>query len=261
MRTGAYRHITMFVMLGLVVALFGMAMPHAAQAQTMQVTIVKFSFRPATLTIPVGTTVTWTNQDTVTHTSTSDTGTWSSGNLAHGQSFSFTFKHPGTFSYHCAVHPFMKASITVQSASTAMSIPMMGLHMGPAMSVRQSAWVGYYDGHKDIYLSTDVSNKGQAAAMHINFSPTLRRAPMGVTPPIYLVKGRATGNQVAVFGSEPGEKDYSPIWREVIVQWKPHVTPHLLVSDNQILGLAKKGKLTIHHTNIVLNCPIIKVGK
>lgn len=266
-------------------------------------TIANFSFQPATLTIPAGTTVTWTNQDSVSHTSTSDTGVWNSGTLAHGQSFSFTFSQPGTFPYHCAIHPFMKASITVQSAATvtpapatmgspsatvtpaatvapmatspaptATSIPlaaypvypyrrMTQLRMGPGMTSRQTDWLGYNDGHKDTYLSTDVSNNAQAMAMHINFAPTLGRTPMGATPPIYLVKGRSTGNQLAVFGSQPGEKDYSPVWREVIVQWKPNVKPVLLKQDNQILKLAKKSKLTLRHTNIVLNCPIIKVGK
>jgi plastocyanin len=269
MRTAIRQRITVFVILGLVLDLVGAVMPHAVHAQTMQITIAKFSFRPATLTIPVGTTVTWTNQDSVTHTSTSDTGVWNSGNLTHGQSFSFTFKKPGKFSYHCAVHPFMKASITVQAAAAATSSPtathpnnlMMALHMGLGLSSRQTAWLGYYDGHKDTYLSTDVSNKGQAMAMHINFAPALRRTPMGATPPIYLVKGRSTGNQLAVFGSQPGETDYSPLWREIIVQWKPNVKPVLLKQDNQILKLAKKGKLTLRHTNIVLNCPIIKVGK
>ncbi len=300
MHTRAFRHITVFVLLGLMLGLVEMAMSHSAQAQTMQITITNYSFQPATLAIPVGTTVTWINQDSVSHTSTSDTGPWDSGTLAHGQSFSFTFNQPGTFTYRCVIHPFMKGTIDVGSAAsatiaptstssptltaapvatvaptalpTATSIPlaayplhpqrgMRELRMGPVTSAKRPIWAGYYDGHKDIYLSTDVSNQGQALAMHINFAPSLRRTSIGVTPPIYLVKGRAGGNQGAVFGSEPGEKDYSPLWREIIVQWKQRAKAVLLVSDNQILALAKKGKLTISQSNIVLNCPIIKVGR
>jgi plastocyanin len=57
--------------------------------------------------------------DAVAHTVTSDTGVWDSGTLATGQSYSHTFDQPGTYPYHCAIHPFMKATIIVQAAGTA----------------------------------------------------------------------------------------------------------------------------------------------
>ena len=63
-----------------------------------------------------------------------------------------------------------------------------------------------------------------------------------------------------MFGTEPGEDDYSPLWREITVKWKPGVTPVLLVKDDQINSLAAKGQLTAVPTNVVLNCPIVKVG-
>jgi plastocyanin len=62
-------------------------------------------------------TVTWTNNDTATHTATSDPGmamTWSSGSIAPGASFSQTFSTTGTFSYHCTIHPGMVGTVTVQ---------------------------------------------------------------------------------------------------------------------------------------------------
>jgi plastocyanin len=93
----------------------GVAGSKPARAQTSSVQIVGFAFQPATMTIPVGATVTWTNQDAVQHTSTSDTGLWNSGPLDQGKSFSFTFTQPGTYAYHCAIHPYMTASITVQA--------------------------------------------------------------------------------------------------------------------------------------------------
>jgi plastocyanin len=88
----------------------------AAQA-TQAVSIVNFSFQPATLTVPAGTRVTWTNNDSVAHTSTADGGAWDSGRLDPGQSFSHTFDTPGTFTYHCAIHPFMTGMITVEAPS------------------------------------------------------------------------------------------------------------------------------------------------
>jgi plastocyanin len=77
------------------------------------VSIVDFAFTPGTLTIPVGTTVTWTNKGAVNHTTTSDTGLWDSGLLAPGATFSFTFSSAGTFPYHCNVHFMMTGTIVV----------------------------------------------------------------------------------------------------------------------------------------------------
>jgi len=79
----------------------------------VDVTIANFTFDPATLTIKVGTTVKWTNQDSVGHTVTADDNSWGSGNSNKGDSFSFTFAQAGTYPYHCGVHPSMQATITV----------------------------------------------------------------------------------------------------------------------------------------------------
>ena len=78
-----------------------------------------FAFSPATLTIKAGTTVTWKNTTAVAHTVTSDDGkSFDSGTsnpiAAQSGTFSFTFTTPGTFAYHCEIHPFMKATIIVQ---------------------------------------------------------------------------------------------------------------------------------------------------
>jgi len=71
-----------------------------------------FAFHPADMTVAVGTTVTWTNGDSVTHTATSDTGVWSAS-LPAGGSADFTFDTPGVYTYHCAIHSSMTATITV----------------------------------------------------------------------------------------------------------------------------------------------------
>ncbi|HZC04504.1 MAG TPA: cupredoxin family copper-binding protein [Ktedonobacterales bacterium] len=78
------------------------------------VTIQNFAFQPANLQVKVGTTVTWTNQDTAPHTVTfRDSALTSSALLQKGQSFSYTFTKVGTFSYYCQVHPYMTAQVVV----------------------------------------------------------------------------------------------------------------------------------------------------
>jgi len=232
--------------------------PTAAHAQAAQVTIMDFAFAPATLTVAPGTTVTWTNQGPTVHTATSDTGVWDSHTLKAGGTFSFTFKQAGTYSYHCSIHPRMTAQIIVQSSSPPMHNPM---GMGATHAESHQTFQGFYDAHHDTYLSTDVSDKAQATAMGINYAPGLAGISDQHAPAIYLVEGRSAGSQIAVFGSQPGETDYSPLWHEVVVRWKSGVKPKLLTSDNQILTLAKRHKLTMHATHIILNCPITKVGK
>jgi plastocyanin len=81
---------------------------------TQTVTIAGFAFAPATLSVPAGTAVTWTNSDATTHTATADDGTsFDCRPIAAGASMTFTFATPGTYAYHCAIHPTMKATITV----------------------------------------------------------------------------------------------------------------------------------------------------
>jgi plastocyanin len=72
------------------------------------------SYNPNPLTISTGTTVTWTNSDTVPHTSTANGGAFDSGTMAPGDTFRFTFAAAGTFQYHCTIHPGMVGSIVVQ---------------------------------------------------------------------------------------------------------------------------------------------------
>jgi len=144
------------------------------------------------------------------------------------------------------------------SAVTAFA-SMGGPAMGPERTTAQKSFVGYYDGHKDVYLNTDVSTKAQAKAMHINYSAIIGKVKN--LPEIYLVEGKAAPGQLAVFGSEPGEPSYSPLWDETILNWKASATPVVITSDTQIDKLEKQGVLTEHDGGAVLNCPIVKVGK
>ena len=85
----------------------------ASAATGSAVSIANFSFQPATITVAVGTTVTWTNNDSTGHTVTADDGSFKSGTLAPGATFSQTFTAAGTFAYHCSIHSSMKATVIV----------------------------------------------------------------------------------------------------------------------------------------------------
>jgi len=66
------------------------------------------------LVVTVGSTVTWTNNDSIAHDSVADGGMWNSGILSPGQSFPFKFTTAGTFTYKCTIHPNMVGTVTVQ---------------------------------------------------------------------------------------------------------------------------------------------------
>lgn len=115
MRSTIRRHTT-FAALALIGAALLVAAPARAGGTEHAVEIVDFAFSPATLTITAGDTVTWTNGDGVVHTATSPAGTFDSGDLAMGESYSFTFTEPGTLDYLCTPHPSMTGRIIVVAA-------------------------------------------------------------------------------------------------------------------------------------------------
>lgn len=147
------------------------------------------------------------------------------------------------------------AAVAGIAAAASGGLPNIGK---PAMQA-QPVYKGYYDKHIDTYVLTDVSSKSQAKALHINYSAELK-AVKGA-PRQFFVKGNAAKGQLTVFGSQPGESDYNPLWEEIWVTWKSGAKPVLLTSDNQVDSLQKKGKLTETDAHIVLNAPILKVGK
>lgn len=88
------------------------ATPAAVSAETA-VSILDYSFDAETVEIPVGTTVTWTNDGGVIHTTTAADGLWDSGILSSGDAFSHTFDEAGSFDYICSLHPSMVGTIVV----------------------------------------------------------------------------------------------------------------------------------------------------
>ncbi|MET8765073.1 cupredoxin family copper-binding protein [Lentzea sp. NPDC004782] len=91
----------------------------ATAQQTTNVEMMGYAFQPATLTISAGDTVTWTNHDTAPHNVVVTNGPekFTSPTLQQGQTFSYTFTKPGTYSYYCSIHPDMKASVTVNGST------------------------------------------------------------------------------------------------------------------------------------------------
>lgn len=81
---------------------------------TDKVGITEYSYMPANITVKKGTTVTWTNNDSVAHTVTSSEGSlMDSGDMEKGDTYSVTFNEVGTFDYFCEPHPYMTGSVTV----------------------------------------------------------------------------------------------------------------------------------------------------
>jgi len=72
------------------------------------------AFAPNPITVGVGGSVTWTNNDNTSHNATANDGTWNSGNIAPGASFTRSFPTAGSFPYHCTIHPGMVATVVVQ---------------------------------------------------------------------------------------------------------------------------------------------------
>ena len=104
--------------------------PTAASAANSAAQIVNcastppWCFSPNPIRITAGSTVTWTNATGPTHTATSDSGAWSTGNIGPGAtSGPVTFNSVGTFTYHCAIHSTMTGSVIVSAAAAGPTNP------------------------------------------------------------------------------------------------------------------------------------------
>jgi plastocyanin len=91
-----------------------LALAAVGDAATPRVQISQFKFVPAQLTVPVGATVTWTNGDDETHTVTATDRAYTSSGLEHAETFAHRFTAPGTYTYFCALHPHMTATVVVR---------------------------------------------------------------------------------------------------------------------------------------------------
>ena len=88
--------------------------PATSAVATTAITIDNFAFSPQAITVKVGDTVTWTNNDSTAHFPTSDDNSFTAGEVQPGAKVTATFSKAGTFTYHCAFHPEMTGTIIVQ---------------------------------------------------------------------------------------------------------------------------------------------------
>ena len=85
-----------------------------SSAANVAIKIDNFVFGPQAITVPVGTTVTWTNSDDIPHTAVSTDGVFKSKVMDTDEKFSYTFTKAGTYSYYCSVHPKMTGQVVVK---------------------------------------------------------------------------------------------------------------------------------------------------
>lgn len=128
---------------------------------------------------------------------------------------------------------------------------------------------GYANGHEVFYISTEASDRELANLMtnwtgaRVTYAPSLANTPPAALSNIYAFKNGIEGSgplgfQPNVADSEPGNANYSPLWRIVLVQWKEGVTPVELKSEQEITAALQESKLTIEPTKMVVNCPFIQ---
>ena len=98
----------------IVVVTMMITVAHVLAATAVAVDVKDFTFSPLSVTVPAGTTVTWTNHDPLRHTVTATAGRFDSKALRNGETFAQTFTQAGTYQYFCALHPQMQATVVVK---------------------------------------------------------------------------------------------------------------------------------------------------
>ena len=128
---------------------------------------------------------------------------------------------------------------------------------------------GYVNGSEVFYITTDVSDNRTATHLtnitgfKVNYAPVLAQAPNASIANIYEFKNGINGTgpqgfQPNVADSQPGDENYSPLWRTNLVEWEQGVTPRELKSQSDIISAQKNGELTIMPSNIIVNCPFVQ---
>jgi len=91
--------------------------PEPTPSNPLEVVIYSYTYKPATLTVPVGSTVTWINKDLAPHTVTYHTygkGEFDSGNVTNGKQYTYRFRRVGQYDYICALHQGMQGTVIVK---------------------------------------------------------------------------------------------------------------------------------------------------
>ena len=108
------RAFALFCGIGMLMAAAALGLPAAHAQDSNQIVIKNFMFSPMSLTVKAGTTVTWKNMDGEPHTVVNDAGVFHSAALDQNDTYQFKFDKPGVYNVFCGIHPYMKATITVQ---------------------------------------------------------------------------------------------------------------------------------------------------
>jgi amicyanin len=145
----------------------------SSSPKRIAVSISGYAFNPASLSINVGDTVTWTNMDSAPHTVNSSSGPekFDSPSLQKGQSWSFTFSKAGAYSYYCAIHPDMKGSVTVKGTSTGSTggTPPTSCQPSLVSSIADPFWMHFTKGHLEEspgQQASDILNTDQYIKTH-----------------------------------------------------------------------------------------------
>jgi plastocyanin len=92
----------------------GSAVAQEKSSAETAIKIDNFTFTPATVTVPAGSTIRWTNHDDIPHNVVSEDKSFKSKAMDTDEQFSYTFTKPGTYNYFCSIHPKMTGKIVVQ---------------------------------------------------------------------------------------------------------------------------------------------------
>ena len=128
---------------------------------------------------------------------------------------------------------------------------------------KHRAWV---EGRTVEYVTTDISDAKMAAQAGVNHVPRLAQAlgesSASLTERVYKF---SDGAQINVFASGPAplastrpDANYSPLWRLVLVAWKPAAARRELRSEEAVLAAAEAGEVELSVTGVVVNCPITR---
>jgi plastocyanin len=211
---------------GLALALFA---PLSLQCAEWNVDIQHFAFTPQVLEIHAGDTVTWTQRDLDGHTTTSDTGVWSSPLLFVNQTFSHTFADPGTFPYHCVPHPDMRGTIIVQPASAGeVSVRLIHPEPGVVLTVPGS-----------MTLEAAVE-AGEVTIVQVEFFNG--ESALGMVPksPYSLLVNLGEGEHslTAVAQDDHGATTISDPVTVTVIRPDPVIADRPIVVDEETLGLS-----------------------
>lgn len=166
--------------------------PGPAAAATQQVMMQGYAYSPAALTVRVGDTVTWMQHDEAPHdvVTTSAPVAFRSPRLSAGQSWSYTFRQPGTYAYYCSVHPDMRATVTVLPAPTTAPPKPAPTTAKPTPSRSTAAAVPPSSVPTSSAAAAPVATAPPTTTVP---SPTVQQATAPSLDPMLLVAGLVTG--------------------------------------------------------------------